>query len=634
MSWIEKLYETYKNNAGCIGHPGDAIPLVPVCHTTQNAQVTVVIDGSGNFLRAFVVPKIDARTIIPATEESAGRTRGYVPHPLFDKLQYVAGDYPKYGGTKPPKFKKYCEKLEAWCSSEQMHPKVRSVLLYVRKARLIQDLVNARVFYVDDKGELLENWPGRSTDAPEIFGVIQGGAGQAESFIRFSVELPGDPQSTLWTDSTVWKCWEDFYRSTKCDRGICYVLGEQTTLADQHPAKIRNSGDKAKLISSNDKRGYTFRGRFTSAEEACGVGFEVTQKAHNALRWLIARQGWRDGDQAIVAWAVSGTEIPDPLRDTLSLVSSARVDSSAIRAGYTAQEIGTKLSKLIAGYSVRLGATDVVVVIALDSATPGRMAIRYYRELTGSEFLDRVMSWHNVDDGCTWQQRLGKDRIFIGAPAPRDIGEAAHGRRLDDNLRKATTERLLPCIIDSVPIPRDLIESCLRRACNRTGLEVWEWEKALGVACALYKYHHKKERYTMALDRARNTRHYLYGRLLALAEHLEGRALSVADEKRETNAARLMQRFSTRPHSTWLTIETSLTPYKVRLRAKRPGFLLRVEKELDEVFDRFATDDFLSDERLSGEFLLGYHCQRSKLWGKTGSPSGEPEYSQEKTEED
>ncbi len=117
----------------------------------------------------------------------------------------------------------------------------------------------------------------------------------------------------------------------------------------------------------------------------------------------------------------------------------------------------------------------------------------------------------------------------------------------------------------------------------------------------------------MSLERDRKTRDYLYGRLLALAEHLEGRALYTGGETRETNAGRLMQRFSERPYSTWRNIETSLTPYKARLRAKRSGFLHNMEKELDEVACSFDTDDFISDKPLTGEFLLAYHCQRAAL---------------------
>lgn len=117
----------------------------------------------------------------------------------------------------------------------------------------------------------------------------------------------------------------------------------------------------------------------------------------------------------------------------------------------------------------------------------------------------------------------------------------------------------------------------------------------------------------MALDRERKTRDYLYGRLLALAEHLESRALYVGGERRATNAEKLMPRFIERPYSTWLILETGLAPYEVRLHARRPGFLHVVRQEMDDVVAAFETDDFVADRRLTGESLLGYHCQRAVL---------------------
>ena len=122
----------------------------------------------------------------------------------------------------------------------------------------------------------------------------------------------------------------------------------------------------------------------------------------------------------------------------------------------------------------------------------------------------------------------------------------------------------------------------------------------------------------MALDRERTSRDYLFGRLLALAEHLESRALYVGGEKRTTNAEKLMQRFADRPQSTWLNLETNLAPYKVRLSAKRPGFLHNMKEEIDTVVNAFDTEDFVSDKRLTGEFLLGYHCQRAALRSEPG----------------
>jgi CRISPR-associated protein Csd1 len=146
-------------------------------------------------------------------------------------------------------------------------------------------------------------------------------------------------------------------------------------------------------------------------------------------------------------------------------------------------------------------------------------------------------------------------------------------------------------------------------------MDYWEWNKTLSIACALYRKINLKENYAMTLDLSRKTRDYLYGRLLALAENLEEWALNKAHEDRETNAARLMQRFAERPYSTWRTIELALTPSKARLGGKSK----KRQRMIDEVIASFDGNDFLNDKRLSGEFLLGYHCQREYLRALTNT---------------
>lgn len=501
MSWIEKLYQTYENNTGKIADPNDAIPLLPLFHTTQNAQLHVVLDGNGKFLDANVVSKEDAQTIIPATEASAGRSGAKIaPHALCDSLQYVAGDYLLWGGNPNKKknesgFEPYIKALQGWVDGSGSR-KLNSVLIYLREGRLIKDLVEKKVLFEQGDGKLAESWMG-STEAPPIFKIIKQAnkKGQFEAFVRFSVEIPGENPSQLWKDSDLWKSWGRYYADLGNNSDLCMVTGEITNIACNHPKNIRYPGDGAKLISSNDTEGFTYLGRFTTDKEACGIGIEVTQKAHSALRWLIERQGRRDGEQAVIAWAVSGVDVPDPQADTFSFLFGGEQAPANPQSSYTAQEVGIALSKKMSGYATKLKSTDYVVVMGLDSATTGRMAISYYRELTGSEFLERIQVWHT---GCCWQQYFGKDRIFWGAPAPRDITETAYGRRLDDKLRKSTVARLLPCIVDGVPLPRDLVESCIRRASNRNGVEYWEWEKALGVACALYRKSNEKEGYSMS----------------------------------------------------------------------------------------------------------------------------------------
>jgi CRISPR-associated protein Csd1 len=624
MSWIQKLYETYEQ---CKGHepPGTA-HLMPISHSPQQAHIEITLDVAGNFKGARIVQKEE--TIIPATEKSAGRAgAGAAPHPLCDKVQYCANDYLMHGGKKRSFFNEYEEQLSTWCGSEFGHAKAKAVLAYIRKHCVVSDLVKEKLLHVGADGKLLTQWI-EDSDAPDIFRLLtakDGERDQGDAFIRWHVREDGNPCTAVWEDPTLQEAWGTFDASTKELKGVCMVTGDNhASLTANHPKRIRHAGDGAKLISANDSSGFTFRGRFTddNGQQACGVSYEVTQKAHNALRWLIQRQAYRNGDQVIVTWSVGGKPVPDPFENSLSLILSSEETAQTAKetvqpeVGDVGQAFAIRLRKAIAGYGAKLSATEDIVVMGLDSATPGRMAITFYRELKGSDFLGRVQNWHEQN---AWHQNFGKDSKFVGTPAPKDIAEAAYGRRLDDNLRKATVERLLPCIIDGLPLPRDLVESVVRRTCNRVAFDKdkngrqWEWEKYLGIACALFKGSHQERKYQMTLETERTSRDYLYGRLLSIAEHIESRALYVGGEKRDTTAAKLMQRFADRPNSTWRTIELSLTPYKSRLRAKRPAFLHGMETLLDEVITKFEGDEFLSDKKLSGEFLLGYHCQREVL---------------------
>jgi CRISPR-associated protein Csd1 len=269
-------------------------------------------------------------------------------------------------------------------------------------------------------------------------------------------------------------------------------------------------------------------------------------------------------------------------------------------------------------------------VMALDAATPGRMAVTFYRELGGGEFLDRLESWH---DRLMWPQRYTANIGFVGAPAPQDIARAAYGPNVDEKLRRACVERLLPCIVDGRALPRDLVLSVTGRASRRVGLEPHEWEKTLGIACALFKGYYSERNYQMSLEIDRTERDYLYGRLLAVAERTEAAALRLAGEKRDTMAARLMHRFSDHPYSTWRTIEIGLQPYKSRLRTNLPAVLNWLERHSDEIYALFKTSEFTDDGKLSGEFLLGYHCQRAKFFEpKSTDTDGEESLVEEPTE--
>lgn len=639
MNWIQSLYETYENCLNHIGYSSEAKrPLLPICHITTQTHIEVVIDEKGNFREARLVDKADSTTIIPATENSASRA-GSKPecHPLCDKLQYLAGDFAEFGGEVTSGFannpaepyKKFIELLTGWSSSPYSHPKAYAVLAYVQKKTLMQDLVNHKILLVDSSGRILsKDHVTREKNSKDIFSILNA---QDNAVVRWVVQDPSDVESKVWLDMNLWNSWINYYLSNIRGRDVCLVTGKTQILAINHPKYIRREGDNAKIISANDTSGFTFRGRFITDNQACGVGLETSQQAHYTLAWLISRQGYLEGDLAVVAWAISGAKVPQPTEDSYATLYRDLAPEESKYAD-TAQNVGLQLKKKIAGYHQEIGERGDVVVIAVDSATPGRLSIVYYRSLKGSEFLARIEDWHM---SCAWrhtyhsieeQDEKGKTRKryipFIGAPTPADIAEAAYGSRLDGKLKKATVKRLLPCIVDGQPIPRDLVELLVRRASNREGIrnpddkkyhneEEYTWKKTLSITCALFRKHKEvKEKLEMSLDETRMTRDYLYGRLLAIADVLEEKALFKAKEKRATNAARYMQQFSQRPYQTWKQIHEALTPYMVRL-----GGAYFYKNMIGQVV-ALNPEALEGNKPLSGEYLLGYYCQRQKLLEK------------------
>ena len=620
MSWLLKLYETYPS---AIQQEGKK-PW-PVSHFVKNAHIEVVLDEKGNFRRAELLNGEEAPTLIPATEGSAGRTGKKIsPHPLCEELSYCASDLPNVDIEKNAK---YLSQLEKWKEFDNSNLKLKAIHSYLDKRTLWGDISSEVEFPIKFKSK-----SGQATKVQK-----------EKAFVRWRVEAKGIPSSGTWEDEDIVQSWIKYDKKANSVSGNCFALDEIVRVAQNQPKFIRYPGDSAKLISSNDDAGYTYRGRFLAAKQAVEVGFELTQKAHNTLRWLVSRQGFRNGKQVVVSWAVSGKEIPQPIQDTLSMLGEELPENTLSETIQYRDEIdhtidvgesfAHSLNKFMAGYRAKLTRHESIVIMALGAATPGRMGITYYRETFASEFIDVVTRWH---DDLAWFQRYkreiptGKKKPKIkivwplSAPSPKIICEAVYGKTLTDSLKKNLIERILPCIVEGRPIPFDIVNSCIQRASNPNGLEHWEWEQCLGVACSLFKGYYrrhsdpnKRRDYFMALDEKNTSRDYLYGRLLAVAERIEYIALQVANEKRSTTAERMMQHFADRPCSSWRNIELALQPYIQRLKNSRPGFLVNRQKELDAILSSFESNEFTSENPLSGEFLLGFHCQRLSLWQKT-----------------
>ena len=108
------------------------------------------------------------------------------------------------------------------------------------------------------------------------------------------------------------KAFIDYYREKRTDTSpsLCMISGELEIPAEQHPKGIVAKYGNAKLISANDSSGFTYRGRFDDPAQAATISYTASQKAHCALRWLVANQGVTFGGRTFLCWNPQGQKVP------------------------------------------------------------------------------------------------------------------------------------------------------------------------------------------------------------------------------------------------------------------------------------------------------------------------------------
>lgn len=627
MAWLRTLAETYDvySDLAGVDKNGQAV-LLPISHSTFNAQIEVTIDAEGNYVDSQKLEKGgDVVTIIPVTEDSAARSSGIAPHPLCDKLCYIAGDYTDYTGDDKTKYyDAYMEQLRSWAESEYTHPMVLAIHEYLAKKSLIYDLTTAKVLETDENGKLTDN-------------VKIHGQGQTGANVRFRVYGAGKPQE-VWKNQELYKKYSAFYQQRSEGKKLCYATGRIESCSDKHPSKIRNSADKAKLISGNDETGFTYRGRFLSKEQAVSIGYDVSQKAHNALRWLIQKQGYTRDESAIVCWLANRKmKVPDIMKDSINAYKDiddfdldfddiGTAEETGVNRHDTGKYIAEQFNNAVNGYAGKVKEDDRVAIIALDAATTGRLSVVYYDEMGGKQYIDAIINWQQH---CKWRrtvrveksEKAGKKITCECTPSPRDMALAAFGVQRSEwleaeaKLLRATVKRILPCITrKGAGIPPDIIRAAARRASMPQTMSEFVWyNDVLCVACAMIRLNYEKGDLVMDnfLNDNRNDRNVLFGRLLAVCDYMEQRAMFKYDEngrikeRRTTNAKRYWNAYSSRPARTLKTIRQNLIAYERKLSDFE---LMKFEEWAEEIMAHLAESGF-DNTALSEMYLPGYYQQ-------------------------
>ncbi len=569
-------------------------PLAPVSHILQNAQIEITLTDEGKFLSAVPVSKGDESTIIPATEESAGRTSRPEPHPLCDQLAYLAP-------SDDNKHEAYLALLTAWAESPYSHPLVRAVLTYVRSGTILSDLERERIIV-------------RNADGSLGSGKLAG-TDYTKCLVRWRmIPAPDEEKSESYRNPALFEKWASFYNDLRVGQphGICQISGEEDVLCQSHPKGTLSSAYGAKLISANDSANFTYRGRFATPEAAVSVGYTASQMAHSALRWLATNHGKQSGDRIFLCWNPEGKETPGNLLYAFDAGEDKR-DFVSYRE---------ELRKTLDGYGNKLRPQDDVVIAALEAATTGRLSVTYYTEMKSADLLDRIEHWY---DTCAWDG----GKFNVPTPSFREIILCAFGKpsgnglsldKRDAKLAGKYFQKLLSCLTEGRSIPPDLVRALAARADTPQAYEAGPLARIRHTACALIrKYRNdqaKREEWKVTLDTENRDRSYLFGRLLAVLEQAEA-ATYGKEDRRETNALRRLTRYTQQPMHTARALYEKLNPYLNRLMRNKPGLYRQYRALFDQLFGLLDELEHTSlNEPLEDVYLLGYSSQRSALFTK------------------
>lgn len=585
MGLMTQAYNTYcameKQYVGVYGEAAE--PLVPVSHQIAKADLEITLDSEGNLLDARQVDPKEATTIIPVTEQSAGRTGDTCcAHPLCDQLRFFS---PRY----PAKYEAYLTQLHRWEGSPYSHPKLSAIAGYVEKGSILEDMSRLGLISLDEKGMPTKE----------------------KLLVRWRVEAGTEGNvAACWQDRTLFQAFIDYYAAgQKSDPVYCMVSGKNALPANQHPKKIINICANAKLISANDTSGFTYRGRFQTDAQAMTMSYEASQKIHSALHWLSANQGVTIGGRTFLCWNPQGIEIPKPQATFLRGNTANQVKYSDYRKA---------LSETLRGWKETIPADAGAVIAAFDAATSGRLALTYYCELPASDFLERL---HNWDALCCWNH----DPFGIQAPSLYQIANCAFGTvrtsgsqtklESDDRILRQQVQRLLSCRVDKGKMPADIARAAAAKASNLQIMDKPLRETLLSTACAVlrkYYYDWKQEEWNMALEPDKQDVSYQYGRLLAVFEKIE-RDTYDKDEQREPNAIRMQSVFAKRPrYASRILWEQMKKAYYPRLK---PWNRVKYDRLIGEIIEQISNlPQAEHEEALKDTYLFGYYLQKKALY--------------------
>ena len=644
MNLFEAAVRTYDANQALVGVQLDKegyAPLAPVGHWTTKADVEIVLNPDGSFVSARMVGDKEPKFIYPLTEDSAARSGPAavkIAHPLCERLDYLAGD-------NTVKLNAYLGELGAWLEKYPDNETLRAVFTYVSSGSIMADIGSVLAKGAKPKkgkgkekgkekkaaAEAAEA-PDASKETPEST-ETEGKIKDLSEYVVRWILAKDDARYPCWLDQELFRIWQEYYINNKIERkGVCMLTGEYVPLAAMSAfAKgVVPKHGNAKIISSNDKRGFTYRGRFNEASEAISFGYVASQKAHNALRWLVENNGVMIGHRVYLCWNPSNARCFDVVRRTPLDGDDAAEDVETYKKQLHA--------KLYAEQTEFFGDEDGVFFTMLDSLIPGRLGVLGYEYLSGSEYLRLIEEW---DAHCAWKNgKYGVQAPSLFALICNAYGvqhSSGKGKnksfRMDmrEEIKAMHLSRMIPCRLGQAEIPKSLIDGLVDHASAPTHYDDRVWLNILHSACSIINmaYYRKTGKDVMEDTAILTDRSYLFGRLLAVMERAELDWQYQHDEYRATTSQKNMMQFRRKPMEVVERVHKWLeTAYLHRMTKPSAARYRKLFGEIISQLEAYPADEL--NAPLSPIYLIGYNNQREFFFKKKDKAETETNSNNEK----
>lgn len=611
MDLLKTLYDMYQKSEPLIGefqsrkyfsYEKDYV-LAPFLYNYQNTHMIAIIDKEGNVLDLEIKKKLN---ILPVNLNSMSRGVGITPHPIFDKLKYIANDAFNYSNLNKDTvgcFDAYLLQLKEYICE---HFYFEAIYKFYKKNNVIEWLIKEEVLEILN-GQLLID---KKESNAKIFSVVDK---VLDAVLTFKV-LDKDT-GELWDVSTnkeLFIIHEKVQRKkfeSMLNKGICYAKGEEDFIIKKHPKNIRMNGDSPKLISSpSNKTFYTFKGKFSTEHDAYQCSADVSIKAHNMLSYLIQKQGININGRIYLLFHSS---IPEPVifpEELFQFFDNNELEETNQLVD-TKEKTAFSLQQHLKGYVEKFPTeSGEFYYLVLDSTDgKGRISILDIAVFSNNEYEQLLQNWLYAKN---YHLKYRKD---IG-PSFREIIQHCYfvkGVEVKKNLYKKMFHQLQFSVLRKQQIPKFIQSSLYQNGLKSFVVNKEKKEDFLWLLGSVLNYNQKLK----GENELKKNRSYYFGELLAIAERIEN--LTYTEEtKRVTNAERLTSMIAQRPSQTWADLYKKLNPYLQRLQNKNIGSFIYLRKEIDNIMELLAECNGFNNQPLNEDFLMGYSLRRKSFYKK------------------